>query len=98
MRQIEEKPQAEKDLDAVVEFLYGKRWNGTYWEALPEPKTIPEPGGKTMDTNCHECKFCDKEALTSGRPCCTFAFKLEVEDSICLTRRQAKKEVSCDHS
>jgi len=46
-----------------------------------------------MKDQCVGCKFYDPVAERYGRPYCTYAFKLEVKDGICLTRREPKKAV-----
>jgi hypothetical protein len=46
-----------------------------------------------MISQCSGCKYCDPKALGQGKPCCTFAFKLEVKDGICFTRREDRQKV-----
>lgn len=38
--------------------------------------------------NCTGCKFADKPMIGTGRPCCTYAFKLDHSGGICHTKRQ----------
>lgn len=38
--------------------------------------------------NCKGCRYADKEKIGTGEACCTFAFKLNInEDGKCLTRK-----------
>ncbi len=39
-------------------------------------------------TNCKGCKFADKKKVGSGKPCCQYAFGLDVQGDKCNTRRE----------
>jgi hypothetical protein len=33
-----------------------------------------------MKQGCDKCRYCDQEALKQMKPCCTYAFKLEIDE------------------
>lgn len=38
--------------------------------------------------NCAKgCRFAEQSKIGIGKPCCTFAFALDVQNGICKTRR-----------
>ena len=41
---------------------------------------------------CEGCRYCDKKAMESEEPCCTYAFQLRIdwENGKCLTRKKVK--------
>lgn len=41
--------------------------------------------------NCRGCKFAAAELVGTGKPCCTYAFKLDIREGKCYTRRETKK-------
>lgn len=42
-----------------------------------------------QNANCKGCKFADKSKVGTGEPCCQYAFKLDIKDGICHTKREA---------
>lgn len=38
---------------------------------------------------CRGCIFADPKMLGSGHPCCRYGGKLEHNDGVCLTKREA---------
>ena len=41
-----------------------------------------------QNRNCEGCKFADKPKIGTGTPCCQYAFRLDIENGICRTKRE----------
>lgn len=42
-----------------------------------------------QEANCRGCRFADAELVGTGKPCCTYAFRLDIQEGKCYTRREA---------
>ena len=41
-----------------------------------------------QNANCKGCKFADNEKVGTGEPACQYAFRLDIENGVCKTRRE----------